>query len=391
MKAPVARAIRAARLRGATTWICAGVLTIALAGCAGNRTQPTESLSPSAARSLITRALPPTVQDRAGWTTDIYAAFASIDLPVNAENVCAVVAVTDQESNFRVDPPVPGLSKIAWSEIEARAARLRLSPGVVRTLLRAPSPDGRSYARRIDAAKTERELSQIFEDLIGVLPGGEAMLADRNPVRTGGPMQVSIAFAEGYADQHSYPYVPEGSLRREVFTRRGGMYFGIAHLLDYPAGYDRPLFRFADFNAGHYASRNAAFQNALTVASGIPLQLDGDLLRAGSSADDPPGSTERAARTLGKRLRLDDEDIRDDLARGRSHTFVRTDLYERVFELAESLEGRPLPRAVVPRIPLKSPKITRQLTTEWFALRVQQRHERCLERVAPPARPASKA
>ena len=45
----------------------------------------------------------------------VNAAFASIDLPVNADNVCAVVAVTDQESNFRVDPPVPGLSRIAWS------------------------------------------------------------------------------------------------------------------------------------------------------------------------------------------------------------------------------------------------------------------------------------
>ena len=39
-----------------------------------------------------------------------------------------------------------------------------------------------------------------------------------------------------------------------------------------------------------------------------------------------------------------------------------------------------MPRAVVPRIKLESPKITRKLTTEWFAKRVDERYERCLAR-----------
>jgi hypothetical protein len=33
---------------------------------------------------------------------------------------------------------------------------------------------------------------------------------------------------------------------------------------------------------------------------------------------------------------------------------------------------------VVPRIALQSPKITRKLTTEWFANRVDERLRRCL-------------
>ena len=87
--------------------------------------------------------------------------------------------------------------------------------------------------------KTEKELSEIFEDFIGMVPLGERMFGGLNPVRTGGPMQVSVAFAEEHAEAKTYPYPVHGTIRDEVFTRRGGMYFGIAHLLDYPASYDK--------------------------------------------------------------------------------------------------------------------------------------------------------
>jgi hypothetical protein len=244
------------------------------------------------------------------------------------------------------------------------------------------SPTGRSYAERIDAARTEQELSRIFEDFIGMVPLGHTLFADLNPVRTGGPMQVSIAWSERHARERTYPYPVEDDIRHEVFTRRGGMYFGIAHLLEYPASYDRPLYRFADFNAGRYASRNAAFQQALGLVSGIALELDGDLVRRDGNADASPGATERAARVLAKRLKLDFADIRSALERGDSQAFERSALYQRVFAMADRAEGRPLPRAVVPRIALKSPKITRKLTTSWFASRVDQRHQRCMARAA---------
>jgi hypothetical protein len=44
------------------------------------------------------------------------------------------------------------------------------------------------------------------------------------------------------------------------------------------------------------------------------------------------------------------------------------------------MDGKPLPRAMLPGITLKSPKITRKLTTAWFATRVDQRWQRCMAR-----------
>ena len=65
---------------------------------------------------------------------------------------------------------------------------------------------------------------------------------------------------------------------------------------------------------------------------------------------------------------------------GKNFEFEDTQLYARVFALAEKAEGRPLPRAVLPGIALKSPKITRKLTTAWFAKRVDERYQRCMAR-----------
>ncbi len=268
-------------------------------------------MSPAAARH----------SDRAGWATDIYAAFATQDIAATPENICAVLAVTEQESTFRADPPVPGLAAIAWQEIDKQAERVGVPKFAVHAALRLTSSNGKSYSERIDAVTTEKQLSEIFEDFIGMVPLGKTFLASRNPVRTGGPMQVSIAFAEAHAAANRYPYPVAHSIRHEVFTRRGGMYFGIAHLLGYEAPYAQPLYRFADFNAGRYASRNAAFQNALSIVSGVPLVLDGDLLPPGAAADTPTGSTELAALALAKRLDIAAPAIRRDLERGTEPAF----------------------------------------------------------------------
>ena len=336
-------------------------------------------IDPDVARAEIAKRLPTKVSNREAWAVDIFAALEALSIRPTTENICAVVAVTEQESTFQVDPPVTGLPAIARREIDTRAARYHIPGIAVNAALALESPSGATYRERLDKVKTEKELNDIFEDFINIVPLGGRLFGSLNPVRTAGPMQVSIAYAEQHADAKKYPYPVHNTIRNEVFTRRGGMYFGIAHLLDYPADYDDMLFRFADFNAGHYASRNAALQNAVSVLTKTPLALDGDLLLHGSAASDP-SKTELAIRKLAEQLDLSDAAIRRDLERGDQSDFADTKLYKRIFALGDQGRGKPLPRGVVPKIRLESPKITRKLTTEWFAKRVDERYEKCLLR-----------
>jgi len=370
--------VTAASVPGGRGGLRAGVLAgmlFVLAGCV-TAPQPAGP-APDAVQAEIVRRMPVDVEDRAGWAADIQAAFAAQGIDPMPENICATLAVIEQESGYKADPPVANLPAIARGEIERRAASMRVPGFVVDAALKLRSTDGRSYDERLRGVRTERELSDIYEDLTGRVPLGDRLFDRYNPVQTGGPMQVSIPFAESHAG--GYPYDVGGSIRDEVFTRRGGLHFGIAHLLGYTTPYTRKVHRFADFNAGWYASRNAAFQNAVALATGRTLALDGDLLRPGAPLD-RPGETERAVRSLGNRIGLDDRAIRDALERGDRLDFNDTALFARVFELAEARAGKPLPRAMIPGITLESPKITRELTTAWFATRVDARYRDCMAR-----------
>ncbi|MAF88838.1 MAG: hypothetical protein CMK91_13930, partial [Pseudomonas sp.] len=233
---------------GNTRPFMAAIVAAALLGLAGCGTQQptTPAPKPEEVRARIARLIPADIPDRQGWARDIYTAFDALDIPLNDENICSVLAVTVQESTFQATPPVPGLAKIAREEIYRRAGRLHVPRFVVDAALDVKSPNGKTYSQRIAAVRTEEQLSAIFDDFLGIMPLGKQLFGTLNPVKTGGPMQVSIAFAEDR--RWTYPYERQGSIRDEVFTRRGGMYFGIAHLLDYPTSYREPLYRFADFN-----------------------------------------------------------------------------------------------------------------------------------------------
>lgn len=354
-----------------------GVILLAfLSGCMPARPQRPAELALDA-HARIEAALPINLPDRNGWAQDLYGVFRALDIAPTTEHICAVVAVAQQESGMSVDPIVPGLARIAWRQIDQRAAQLGIPKALVHGVLELKSPNGLTYEKRIDAARTEQDLSRIYEDFTGSIPLGRRLFASWNPIHTRGPLQVSVDFARKYDAVRPYPYPLTVSLEDVLFTRRGSLYFGTAHLLAYSAPYDSYLYRFADYNAGQFASRNAAFQLALSRASGVAVVPDGGLVVPGAPIG-RPSRTELAADNLAHQLRLDRGQIHAALEQDRDAAFQDTALYRGVFELAARAGGQNLPRASVPRISLQGPKLRSHLTTAWYAQRVQGRFERCL-------------
>lgn len=339
---------------------------------------PSASLSDQQVHELLLKLLPAHLKDKQGWATDLQSVFKALQIQPIPEHFCAAIAVIAQESSFQADPVVPGLPAIIRREITQRSDKYHIPQTVIDWMLATNSRDGRSYSQRIDALKTEKELSDLIEEMIAMVPAGRDLFPNYNPVHTGGPMQVSVEFAESHARARPYPYPTHGNLRNEVFSRRGGLYFGCAILLDYPAVYPDMLYRFADFNSGRYSSRNAAFQQALARLSGKALVPDGDLLRYRNGAiSAEPSSSLNALLTISKQLHMNETEIQRDLRLEKHSSFSMTPLYTRLYALADKAGKQS--RLILPKIDLSSPKIKRKLTTEWFANRVNSRYKSCLQ------------
>ncbi|BDI03810.1 DUF1615 domain-containing protein [Sphaerotilus microaerophilus] len=355
---------------------------------------PPAQVSPFDVLEVALRVLPPNLAQRRGWAEDIATSFAALSIPAQPHKVCALAAIIEQESTWQADPPVAGLSKIAKAELDKKRERYGIPKVMFDLAMAKTSPDGRSYQRRLDTLRTERELSDLFEDMIREIPFGTKMFEGQNPVRTGGATQVSIAFAAQLMRERPYPWRPAGTPREEVFKRRGGLYFGAAMLLEHPVSYNRMLYRFADYNAGPYSSRNAAVQALLAQLTGQKLTPDGDLLRyQGGEPLSPrtaPSQAWRALLALQPELGVGAAQIERDLKLEKRFDFEQSATYRRLYQLAERRGLRPA-REQLPDIDLASPKIQRKLTTAWFADRCEARYRACLARDPYAAAAASAA
>ena len=343
----------------------------------------------------------PAGKDAPGWAADIADALEGNSIRASRSNVCSVMAVIGQESTFTANPEVAGLGRIAEQQIKAKLAALPVLPGAAALgveifLATKPTPE-RSYLAMIRAAKTERDLDLVYRNLTFFLFRAyattrllnAAAVAHRidaaNPVATLGSMQVSAAFTIAEVEKAKNRRLGLGAiwkLRDELYTRKGGVAYGTRMLLGYRADYPSRLFVFADYNAGRYASRNAAFQHMVAALSGTELALDGDLMLYDAGNPRPEASaTETALRGL---KLMDDQSLRADLLREKDFAFGDTDTYTRVAAAYARTTGQQPPYAMLPQINLKSPKIRHHMTTELFARAVMARYERCMKvKVSP--------
>ena len=354
--------------------------------------QSATEISQQATATLIANAQP-NVRDARGWAIDLLDVLRLHGLPASRENICSSIAIIAQESGFQADPAVTGLGRLSEKSIRSKLDAIPLLGSSALNFLETTPSANDSYMQRIRAARTERDLDMTYRAMVAdaarqsslgvVVESGllNTLIENRNQINTIGSMQVSVSFAMNIAKQRRWLPMSLNDaygVRDELYTRHGGLYYGVLQLLGYETGYDRKIYRFADYNAGRYASRNAAFQKQVSALSGVKLATDGDLLLYDKSgrAQKKLSSSEKALRKIMDAI--DDKQLRADLLHEKKNDFVQTRTYIAVREKYGKDVGQAARFAEVPAISLSSIKIKNSMTTQNFADRVNKRYQACV-------------
>ena len=378
-------------------------LSVILAAC-GDNSWWSKNNQPTLDADQIKQLLPPRINERSAWAKDIFDITEQLDIPQTKENICSIVAVADQESNFVADPRVAGLGEKAVKEVEDRLDEKfkdKLGDAIGGTLAgyfqevlkNQPSPDN-NYLSQMRRVKTERQLDELYREIfsymskhyhVSALTGaaklvGQDFAEKLNPVTTLGSMQVHI----GYAKEHKRQGGNIAALRSDLYSRYGGLYYGIHRLMMYPADYNKAIYRFADYNSGMYSSRNAAFQSMLNALTNTKLDLDGDLLlyTKDGSIRSTISQSERELTSVfaSNNMLVTPRQIRTDLKKEKKKDFEDTATYRAVTKLYQEKMAKEPMYAIMPEVVISGPKLSRDYNTNWFATRVNGRYQSCMQR-----------
>lgn len=378
-------------------------LSLGLAGC-GNGSW-WKSDEPTMDAEQIRKAIPSRVNERTSWAKDIFDITEQLGIPQTKENVCTIVAVVDQESNFHADPAVAGLGEKAVKEVQERLEDKfteKLGENIGGTiagyfqevLKNQPSPED-NYLSQMRRVKTERELDELYREIfdymtkhyhVSALTGAAKLVGQNigeklNPITTLGSMQVHI----GYAKEHKRQGGNMAELRTDLYSQYGGLYYGIHRLMMYPADYDKPIYRFGDYNSGMYSSRNAAFQSMLNDLTDTALDLDGDLLlytKDGAIRSSKSQSERELISVFAKNnFIITERQIRSDLKKEKEKDFEATMTYRALTKLYKEKTGKEPQYAIMPEVVITGPKLSRDYNTNWFATRVNGRYQTCMNKI----------
>jgi hypothetical protein len=311
------------------------------------------------------------------WLAGLNQAFYRLRVPCDDEDFLAQVLTTIQmESGVHRDPPLE--NRNLESFLDYRLATLRQKSllagwviedtALVRALRKKLQADTRSGRVRTEGQLVrylEGELRPWLEGYLGQyypVPDGLARrLSLRelgHPVQTLGPMQIGLRKALGNAKRRGEHMASveqmEDALLSPASGVARGILEGVAQLWRSYRLYRRLLpeveavrFAAADYNAGEFSSRNAAFQERVALLSGASLLLDGDLLvYAGGRPLARLSETEAAVRALG--LGLSPGQIHRDLLLEKEEEFGATTTARRVCSRFKSWSGGPCRLARLP-------------------------------------------
>jgi len=382
---------------------CVAVLVAtAIGSCASQRRRALDDDAPQVPQltpSEVTRLIPANIKDRAQWSDAVLSALHAHQQDATLSNVCSVLAIIEQESTYQANPGVPGLGGVIQKRLDVYAGKLGpLGQPALHALLDGKAPGRKqTFLERLKHAKTERDVDITFRELsahyedkfprayaVADLLGGlfsSTHIEDLNPVTTGGSMQVSVRYATELGHKRR---MTTTQVRDELYTREGGVYYGTARLLGYTAAYDRPIYRFADYNAGVYASRNAALQAQVAELTGIKLTCDGDILAYSRAGDPKDDVTQTLKAFLAWRARfapkLTEHHLKSDVHYEKMRTFEETDTFRLIRRTYEEKKHKKPAYAQVPEVAIHSPKMSRDRSTSWYARNVQLRFDACRQR-----------
>ena len=371
--------------------VTTAILALSLSSC-DKKTD--DEAAPVAESDKVARLIPPRVKDRKSWAADILAVLDESKIPHNLQNLCSVVAIVDQESNFHADPAVPNLPNDAKKALFERIQDKLGDTGVDKfkeMLQNKPSPTD-NFMSQIDKIKTEQDLDILYQKMfdyfrdhynLSIITGAASLFAGHdmkeyfNPIKTLGSMQVHVNFAFKHPRNSS----KTTEIRKDMYTQYGGLYYGINRLLGYSTNYDKAIYRFADYNSGIYSSRNVAFQQTIAKLSQIPLDLDGDLLAYNKDqealAQRSDVETQISMLVRENKLGLSDSNIRSDLLHEKEQDFETTETYKKVNALYLAKFKKAPPYAAMPHVEITGPKLSQNYDTNWYAKRVDGRYRRC--------------
>lgn len=345
------------------------------------------------ANKQITKLIPKYVTNRDSWATDIAQIFDELKLTKNTQNICTVIAVISQESNFNADPKVPNLGNASLKAIDEKleAKFGKTLAKTFRAMLETRPTQDNSFIDQITQVKTERELDELYQKIFDYFAStykilglahitkltGEGIDERINPITTLGSMQVHI----NYARAHRRSNMSDRTLRADLYSQYGGLYYGIHRLMMYKADYTKPLYRFADYNSGVYSSRNAAFQQRVAKLSGQKIALDGDLLlyNDGNPISKKSQSEIATIKLLAIAPKpITERQIRSDLKKEKSQDFENTQTYRTINDLYQQKFNKNPSYAIMPQVVISGPKLSQDYNTKWFATRVDKRYQTCM-------------